>query len=71
VYRSDRDCCTKLRGGEALIAVSGVKRRRDLECFEPYVWVKIAVTDGRNLHVGNHHLSSDVQADINKNISTF
>jgi hypothetical protein len=75
VYRSDRDCHTKSRGGGALIAISeadfGVKRRLDLEFFQECVWVEITLTDGRNLLIGNHYFTPDVKADIIKNYFNF
>jgi hypothetical protein len=53
VYRCDRYCHTKLRGGGALIAVSesvfGARRRSDFEYFHECVWVEITTTGGRNL----------------------
>jgi hypothetical protein len=75
VYRSARDCHTKLRGGGALIAVAeavfGVKRRSDLEYFQECVWVEITITDGRNLLIGSHYFPPDVKADIVKNYFNF
>jgi hypothetical protein len=38
--------------------------------FEPCVWLKIAVTGGRNLHIFNN-LSLHVKDDINKNTTIF
>jgi hypothetical protein len=70
VYRSDRDCHTKSRGGGALIAISevvfGVKSRSDLELFQECFWVEITLTDGRNLLIGNHYFAPDVKVDIIK-----
>lgn len=45
VYRSDRDCIDKLRGGGVLTAVSdtvfGIKRRPDLEFFHESVGLRL------------------------------
>jgi hypothetical protein len=75
VYRSDRDCNTKLSGGETLIAISeavfGVKRRSDLEYFQACVWVEITVTHSRNILIDNHYCSLDVKVDVIKNYFIF
>jgi hypothetical protein len=70
VYRSDRDCDTKLRGWGDLIAVSevvfGVKRRPEFECSEECVWLEITVIDDRNLLSGSRYFPPDVKVDIIK-----
>ena len=75
VYRSDRDCSDKLRGGGVLIAISntvfGVKRRPDLELFPESVWVEISLSDGRNLIIGNHYFAPDIKVDIINNYFNF
>ncbi|PNF19791.1 hypothetical protein B7P43_G14658 [Cryptotermes secundus] len=75
VYRSDRDCIDKLRGGGVLTAVSdtvfGIKRRPDLEFFHESVWVEATLSDGRNLLIGNHYFAPDIKVDIINNYFNF
>jgi hypothetical protein len=62
VYRSDRDCHTKLRGGGASIAVSGAKLTSDFEYFKQY---------GRNLLIDNYYFIRDIKVNIIKNYFNF
>lgn len=75
IYRSDRNCLDKLRGGGVLTAVSntvfGAKRRPDLESFEESVWVQIALSDGRDLLIGNHYFAPDIKVDTINNYFKF
>jgi hypothetical protein len=59
VFRSDRVCTNKTRGGGVVIALSprvrSCKLRCDLESFGECVWVEIPTYDGLNLLIGNHY----------------
>jgi hypothetical protein len=74
-YRADKVCDTKLCSGGVLInvfeAVSGVNRISDFECFEECVWVEVAMTDERNLLIGNHYFSPHITVDIIKICNIF
>jgi hypothetical protein len=75
VFRSDRICANKTRGGGVLIALSprvrSCKRRCDLESLEEFVWVEIPTYDGLNLLIGNHYFLPDTKPEIITNYFSF
>jgi hypothetical protein len=71
VFRSDRDCAKKTRGGGVLTATSSsipsYKRRRDLESWDECVWIEIPTYHGPNLLIGNHYFPPDNKPEVISN----
>jgi hypothetical protein len=62
VYRSDRPCINKARGGGILtgitISLYSCSRTYDLELCSECVWVEIPSADGISMLIGNHYSAS-------------
>jgi hypothetical protein len=75
VFRSDRVCTNKTRGGGLLTAlfprVRSCKRRCDLESFDEYIWAEIPAYDGLNLLIGNHYFPPDSKPEAVTNYFRF
>jgi hypothetical protein len=58
VYRSDRACVNKARGGGVIATGLGsCSRRYDLELCSECVWVEIPAANGISMLTGNHYFS--------------
>jgi hypothetical protein len=74
VFRSDRDCAKKTRGGGVLTVISSSVRsckcRRDLESWDECVWIEVPTLDGLNLLIGNLYFAPDTKPEAISNYLT-